>query len=126
MSSLYSTLKVYVENGRETDYDWILFHYPAFIPKYDTFYFRSYHLSLTHHYLSTADELQMMKIAYYILFSVLWSRENEPDPSPRIRTTDLRIRILLFLSVTSGCQQIIFIKKSQKTVVIKDFLNMFA
>ena len=38
-----------------------------FRPKYDTFYFGSYHLSLTHHYLSTADELQMMTIAYYIL-----------------------------------------------------------
>jgi hypothetical protein len=31
MSSLYGTLKVNVENGGETDYDWILFHYPAFL-----------------------------------------------------------------------------------------------
>ncbi len=31
MSYLYSTLKENVENGGETDYDWILFHYPAFL-----------------------------------------------------------------------------------------------
>ncbi len=110
MSSLYSILKVNVENGGETDYDWILFHYPAFLDQ-NTIPFILDLIILTsllkHSRRITNDDNCLHTYCNQCCGAVTFC--NDPDPSPRIRTTD-------FLSVTSRCQQkIIFIKKSQNS-----------
>ncbi len=123
--------KVNVENGGETDYDWILFHYPAFLDQ-NTIPFILDLIILVLLIITEAQHWRITNDDNCLLHTVI-------SVQCCGTVTMIRIRVLGSVHLTYGSGSCSFChpnlriptknnfhKEITKTVVIKDFLIMFA